>query len=202
MVTNKLLLSVGKVKALGLSMVTSSTLRRAYKVAPIDAVQVEYSPWSLEIEDESGTDLLQACRELGVTVVAYSPLGRGFLTGRYKSHADFEASDFRRTVPRYSEENFPKNLEIVDKFQEMAKAKGCTASQLVLAWVLAQGDDFIPIPGTKSIKYVEENVGALSVKVTPEDDREIRRLVKKTVGSRASQVMMALDMLGDTPELS
>ncbi|KAI2611133.1 Aldo/keto reductase-like protein [Hypoxylon fragiforme] len=171
----------GKIKYLGLSECTSSTLRRAYAIHPITAVQVEYSPWTLDIEDEVGTNLLATCRELGVAVVAYSPLGRGFLTGRFKSLDDFEPTDMRRGYPRYSPENFPKNVELVKKFEDAAKAKGYTSSQLVLAWILAQGDDFFPIPGTKSIKYLEENLGGLDVTISPAEDAQIRDLIK-TIG--------------------
>ncbi|KAI1106341.1 Aldo/keto reductase-like protein [Jackrogersella minutella] len=167
----------GKIKYIGLSECTSNTLRRAYAVHPITAVEVEYSPWSLDIESEQGTNLLETCRELGVAVVAYSPLGRGILTGRYKSRDDFEEGDYRRLVPRYSEENFPKNLEMVAKFETFAKQKGRAPSQLVLAWILAQGDDFFPIPGTRSIKYLEENLGALDLTISAEEDKQIRDLI-------------------------
>ncbi|KAI0901040.1 Aldo/keto reductase-like protein [Annulohypoxylon nitens] len=167
----------GKIKYLGLSECSSNTLRRAYAVHPITAVEIEYSPWTLDIENEQGTNLLATCRELGVAVVPYSPLGRGFLTGRYKSPDDFEPTDYRRLVPRYSPENFPKNLELVQKFEAFAKAKGHTASQLVLAWIMAQGDDFFPIPGTKSAKYLEENLGALNVTVSAEENKQVRDLI-------------------------
>jgi aryl-alcohol dehydrogenase-like predicted oxidoreductase len=135
----------GKIGAIGLSEISARTLRRAYKVHPIDAIQVEYSPFSMEIEDPK-IDLLRTCRELGVTVVAYSPLGRGFLTGQIKSPDDFEEGDFRKHAPRYSKENFPKNLELVSNLEAYASKKGCTSGQLALAWLLAQGDDVIPIP--------------------------------------------------------
>ena len=135
----------GKIGAIGLSEISARTLRRAYKVHPIDAIQVEYSPFSMEIEDPK-IDLLRTCRELGVTVVAYSPLGRGFLTGQIKSPDDFEDGDFRKHAPRYSKENFPKNLELVSNLEKYAAKKGCTSGQLALAWLLAQGDDIIPIP--------------------------------------------------------
>ena len=135
----------GKIGAIGLSEISARTLRRAYKVHPIDVIQVEYSPFSMEIEDPK-VDLLRTCRELGVTVVAYSPLGRGFLTGQIKSPEDFEEGDFRKHAPRYSKENFPKNLELVSNLEKYAAKKGCTTGQLALAWLLAQGDDIIPIP--------------------------------------------------------
>jgi aryl-alcohol dehydrogenase-like predicted oxidoreductase len=135
----------GKIGAIGLSEISAATLRRAYKVHPIDALQIEYSPFSLEIESPE-IDVLKTCRELGVTVVAYSPLGRGFLTGQIKSPDDFEDTDFRKHAPRYSKENFPKNLKLVDALGALAKKKGCTSGQLALAWLLQQGDDIIPIP--------------------------------------------------------
>lgn len=135
----------GKIKYLGLSEISADTLRRAYEVHPIDAVQVEYSPFSLEIEDPQ-VGLLKACRELGVAVIAYSPLGRGLLTGAVRSPDDFGETDFRKFIPRYSEENFPKNLELVDTLAAIAARKKCTPGQLTLAWLMAQGDDIIPIP--------------------------------------------------------
>jgi len=167
----------GKIDYLGLSEVSSESLRRAYKVHPIAAVQMEYSPFSLDIESEQ-TNLLKTCRELGVAVVAYSPLGRGFLTGQYRSPDDFEEGDFRRFSPRFSPENFPKNLKVVDKISELAKRKGVTAGQLTLAWLLAQGEDIIPIPGTKKIKYLEENLGALKFTLTEQENKAIRDVVE------------------------
>ncbi|KAK3934692.1 NADP-dependent oxidoreductase domain-containing protein [Diplogelasinospora grovesii] len=169
----------GKIKAIGMSECSSASVRRAYKIAPVDAVQVEYNPWQLDIENETGTNLLATCRELGITVFAYSPLGRGFLTGQIRSLADFEPEDFRRMIPRFSEENFPKNLQLVDKFQSMAAKKGCTSSQLALAWLMAQGEDIIPIPGTKKIKYLEENISALKIVLTSEEEGEIRAEIEK-----------------------
>lgn len=135
----------GKIKYLGLSEVSAETLRRAHAVHPITCVQMEYSPFAMDIENPQ-IALLKTCRELGVATVAYSPLGRGFLTGAYKSRADFEEGDFRKHAPRYSDENFPKNLELVKHLQELAKKKGCTSGQLSLSWLLAQGDDIFPIP--------------------------------------------------------
>lgn len=169
----------GKIKAIGISECASSSVRRAYAVAPVDAVQVEYNPFSLDIETNSGTNLLSTCRELGITVFAYSPLGRGFLTGQIKSTDDFEQNDFRRMLPRFSPENFPKNLVLVDRFKALADKKGCTPSQLALAWLSAQGDDVIPIPGTKKLKYLEENLGSLKVKLSREEIQEIRQQVEK-----------------------
>ncbi|KAM0433278.1 hypothetical protein ACHAPT_004154 [Fusarium lateritium] len=173
----KKLVEEGKVKYLGLSEVSSTTLRRANAVHPISAVQVEYNPWTLDIEGPSGTHLLQTCEELDVSVFAYSPLGRGILTGSYRSVDDFEEGDVRRTMTRFQGENFRKNLVIVDKFNELAKKKGHTSSQLVLAWLLEQSPRVFVIPGTKRIKYLEENVGASRVTVSKGDEQELRRLV-------------------------
>ncbi|KAH8879822.1 Aldo/keto reductase-like protein [Thozetella sp. PMI_491] len=168
----------GKIKAVGLSEISSQSLRRAHKIVPIDAVQMEYSPWHLEIENEAGTDLLKTCRELGVTTFAYSPLSRGFLTGKVKSPDDFEPNDVRNNMPRFSKENFYKNMVLVDKIAELANKKGCTPSQLTLAWELAQGDDIVPIPGTKKIEYLEENLGAFDVTISPEENKEIRAVIE------------------------
>ncbi|KAI4109019.1 MAG: hypothetical protein L6R37_000737 [Teloschistes peruensis] len=168
----------GKIKYIGLSEVSSATLRRAHAVHPITAVQIEYSPFAMDIEDPQ-IALLKTCRELGVATIAYSPLGRGFLTGAIKSPADFEEGDFRTYSPRFSEQNFPKNLELVTHFQEIAKKKGCTAGQLSLAWLLAQGEDIFPIPGTKKTKYLEENLGALDVKLSNAEVKEIREAIEK-----------------------
>lgn len=164
----------GKVKYLGLSEVSADTLRRACKVAHIDAVQMEYSPFSMEIETQG---LLQACRELGVAVVAYSPLGRGFLTGSLRSPKDFEKGDFRTYAPRFSEENFHKNLELVDTLKAIADKKGCTTGQLTLAFLMNTGDDIFPIPGTTRVKNFDENMGSIKVKLTPEEDKEIRHAI-------------------------
>ncbi|KAI4259996.1 MAG: hypothetical protein LQ352_000492 [Teloschistes flavicans] len=168
----------GKIKYIGLSEVSSATLRRAHAVHPITAVQVEYSPFAMDVEDPQ-IALLKTCRELGVATVAYSPLGRGFLTGAIRSPADFEEGDFRTYVPRYSEQNFPKNLELVTHLQEIAKKKGCTPGQLSLAWLLAQGDDIFPIPGTKKIKYLEENLSAVEIRLSNAELREIRDAIEK-----------------------
>lgn len=156
----------GKIKYFGISECSSTSLRRAYAIHPIHAVQVEYNPWDLDIEGEEGTNLLSTCRELGVSTFAYAPLGRGIMTGRFKSLDDFEPDDSRRNWPRFSSENFPKNLELVEKFKAIADKKGCTPGQLALAWLMAQGEDIIPIPGTKHINYLEENLGALKVRLS------------------------------------
>ncbi|KAL8691407.1 MAG: hypothetical protein Q9218_003360 [Villophora microphyllina] len=168
----------GKIKYIGLSEVSSDTLRRAYAVHPITAVQIEYSPFAMDIENPQ-IALLKTCRELGVATVAYSPLGRGFLTGAFKSPADFEEGDFRKYAPRFSEQNFPKNLELVTHLQEIAKKKGCTSGQLSLAWLLAQGEDIFPIPGTKKIKYLEENLDAVSIKLSDAEIKEVREAIEK-----------------------
>lgn len=191
----------GKIKYLGLSEISSDTLRRAEKVHHIDAVQIEYSPFTMDIEDPA-IGLLSTCRELGVAVIAYSPLGRGMLTGTIKSRADFEENDFRKQAPRFSEENFPKNLQLVDKLANVAKKKGVTTGQLTLAWLMRQGDDIIPIPGTKKIKYLEENVGALDVKLSDEEDKEIRQAVQGAeVHGLRYPAAMAATLFADTPPL-
>jgi aryl-alcohol dehydrogenase-like predicted oxidoreductase len=159
----------GKVRHLGLSEASAATLRRANAVHPITALQSEYSLWTRDPED----DILATCRELGVGFVAYSPLGRGFLTGRFRTPEDLPADDYRRNSPRFQGENFAKNLELVQQVEQMARDKGCTASQLALAWVLAQGDDVVPIPGTKKLHYLEENVGAIGVSLTGGDLKRI-----------------------------
>ncbi len=156
------LVKAGKVKHLGLSEAAPATIRRAAKIHPIAALQTEYSLWSREPEDE----ILPTTRELGVAFVAYSPLGRGFLTGAFQKLEDLAPDDFRRNAPRFQPENFQKNLDLVEKVQSLAAAKGCTPSQLALAWVLAQGEDIIPIPGTKRMKYLEENLAAIDVQLT------------------------------------
>jgi aryl-alcohol dehydrogenase-like predicted oxidoreductase len=173
------LVKEGVVRAIGLSEVSVETLRRAHAVHPITAVQTEYSLWSRDAED----DILAVCKELGVAFVAYSPLGRGFLTGQIKKFEDLEATDYRRMSPRFQGENFNKNLELVKKIEAMANRKGCTASQLALAWVLAQGDHVFAIPGTKRIQYLEENAGALKVTLTKAELAEIDSIAPKGVAS-------------------
>ena len=191
----------GKVKYLGLSECSSESLRRASKVHHISAVQIEYSPFTMEIEDPR-IALLQTCRELGVAVVAYSPLGRGMLTGQYRSRLDFEEGDWRRSAPRFSDKNFPKNLELVDKLKVMADRKRVTTGQLTLAWLMAQGPDIFPIPGTKRLKYLEENLGSLNVNLTEEEDHDIRRAIEaaETQGNRYPANMMSFNF-ADTPPL-
>ncbi|MBS1597150.1 MAG: aldo/keto reductase [Bacteroidetes bacterium] len=163
------LVKEGKVRGIGLSEVSASTLRKAHAVFPITALQTEYSLWTRDPENE----IIDTCKELGIAFVAYSPLGRGFLTGQIKKFEDLAADDYRRFSPRFQGENFQKNLDLVDKLENLANGKNCTASQLALAWVLAQGDHIFPIPGTKRIKYLEENIEALKVKLTDKELKEI-----------------------------
>jgi aryl-alcohol dehydrogenase-like predicted oxidoreductase len=162
------------------SAVSSATLRRAFKIAPVTAVQVEYSPFVLDIESPAGTDLLATCRELGVTVVAAMPLGRGLLTSTFaRGEAVGDSKDNRpRVMPRFMDANRDKNVKLVSQFKALADKKGCTTSQLAIAWLLKQGDDILPIPGTKKLKYLEENWGALDVHLTDEDEAEIRQFVE------------------------
>jgi aryl-alcohol dehydrogenase-like predicted oxidoreductase len=163
------LVQEGKIRHIGLSEASPQTLRRAAKVHPITALQTEYSLWSREPEDE----ILDTCRELGVGFVAYSPLGRGFLTGQFSRFEDFPEDDYRRFSPRFQGENFQKNLDLVRRVEDIAKEKRCTPAQLALAWVLAQDKNIVPIPGTKRRKYLEDNVTAIDVKLTAEDLRRI-----------------------------
>jgi aryl-alcohol dehydrogenase-like predicted oxidoreductase len=173
------LVKAGKVKFLGLSEAAPATIRRAHAVHPISALQTEYSLWSRDPEDE----ILPTIRELGIGFVPYSPLGRGFLTGQFKSFDDLPADDWRRSQPRFQGANFDKNLELVKLIEQMARQKGCTPAQLALAWLLHQGEDIVPIPGTKRVKYLEENVGALNVKLSAEDLRRIDAIAPKGVAA-------------------
>ncbi|WP_141328391.1 aldo/keto reductase [Myxococcus sp. AB025B] len=179
----------GKVRHLGLSEVDADTLRRASKVHPITALQSEYSLWSREPED----GVLRACRELGIGFVPYSPLGRGFLTGQLKRFEDLAADDYRRNSPRFQGENFTRNLELVTKVEALAKQKGCSPAQLALAWVLAQGQDLVPIPGTKRRKYLDENLGALAVKLSEKDLKDIDAVAPPgvAVGARYPTTMQS-----------
>lgn len=179
----------GKVRHLGLSEAAPATLRRAAKVHPITALQTEYSLWTRDPEDE----LLATCRELGVGFVAYSPLGRGFLTGRFRKLEDLPEDDYRRHSPRFQGENFAKNLELVKQVEEMAKEKGCTASQLALAWVMAQGEDIVPIPGTKKMRYLEENIAATKVGLSRADLTRLDEVIPHgaAAGMRYPEATMA-----------
>ena len=174
------LVTAGKVRHLGLSEAAADTVRRAAKVHPIAALQTEYSLWSRDVE----ADVLPTCRELGIGFVAYSPLGRGFLTGQFKSPDDFAADDYRRHAPRFQGDNFRRNLDLVGHVQQLATAKGCTASQLALAWVLARGDDVVPIPGTKRTRYLDDNLGAVRVRLTPADVADLDAVLPAAAGDR------------------
>jgi aryl-alcohol dehydrogenase-like predicted oxidoreductase len=184
------LVRAGKVRFLGLSEAGAETIRRAHAVHPITAVQSEYSLWTRDPEDE----VLDVCRELGIGFVPYSPLGRGFLTGQIKTPEDLPADDYRRTTPRFQGENFQRNLDLVTRVSEIAREKHCTPAQLALAWVLAQGNDIVPIPGTKRRKYLQENIGALDVDLTGEDLERIEKVAPKDAfaGSRYPEAMMKL----------
>ena len=184
------LVKAGKVRHIGLSEASANTLRRAVKVHPIAALQTEYSLWTRDPEEE----ILATCRELGIGFVAYSPLGRGFLTGQLKKFEDLEADDYRRFSPRFQGENFQKNLDLVNEVEEIAREKNCKPSQLALAWVLAQGDDIVPIPGTKRRKYVEENAAAVDVRLTEEDLRRLNQIFPSgaAAGLRYPEQMMSL----------
>ena len=184
------LVEAGKARFLGLSEASASTLRRAYAVHPISALQSELSLWSRDIEDE----IIPACRELGIGVVAYSPLGRGFLSGAIKSLDNLAEDDWRRHMPRFQGENFAKNLELVERIEQMAAGKGCTPAQLALAWVLAQGTDVVPIPGTRSRSRLEENAGAVKVALTEAELAEIDEVIPRdmAVGTRYPEQAMSM----------
>ena len=182
------LVKEGKVRYLGLSEASVASLRRAAKVHPIAALQTEYSLWTRDPED----GILETCRELGIGFVAYSPLGRGFLTGQFKRVEDVPADDYRRSSPRFQGDNFQKNLNLVYRVEEIAKAKNCKPAQLALAWVLAQGDDLVPIPGTKRRRYLEENLAALEVKLNADDLRRLTEVFPHGAvsGQRYTEQMM------------
>lgn len=173
------LVTAGKVKHLGLSEAAPATIRRAAAVHPIAALQSEYSLWERTPEEE----ILPTVRELGIGFVPYSPLGRGFLTGRFRHFDDLPADDYRRTQPRFQGANFQKNLDLVTLLEQMAAEKRCTPSQLALAWLLHQGDDIVPIPGTKRVRYLEENVATIDVSLTPQDLRRIEAIAPKGVAA-------------------
>ena len=182
------LVQEGKVRYLGLSEASPATIRRAHAVHPITALQTEYSLWSREPEDE----IIETVRELGISFVAYSPLGRGFLTGEIKRYEDFADDDYRRLSPRFQGENFGRNLELVGRVKKIAEEKGCTPAQLALAWVLAQGRDVIPIPGTKRRSYLEQNAAAMDLTLTQKDLRRIEAVAPRGAakGSRYPEEMM------------
>src|SRR3954469_11759409 len=178
----------GKVRFIGLSEASPATIRRAHRVHPITALQTEYSLWSRDVEDE----ILPTVRELGIGFVAYSPLGRGFLTGRFRTIDDLPADDYRRSSPRFQGENFQKNLDLVRHIESVARQKQCTPSQLALAWLLARGNDIVPIPGTKRREYLQENAGAVAVAITPRDLARIDEVAPKgaAVGNRYADASM------------
>lgn len=182
------LVEQGKVRYLGLSEAGAKTVRRAHATHPIAALQNEYSLWTRDPEDE----ILGVCRELGIGLVAYSPLGRGFLTGQIRRFEDFAPDDYRRNSPRFQGENFRKNLDLVERIKEIAREKNCTPGQLALAWVLAQGEDIVPIPGTKRRKYLEENLGAADVALTAVDLARIEEAMPRGAvsGARYPEALM------------
>ncbi|EIM91237.1 Aldo/keto reductase [Stereum hirsutum FP-91666 SS1] len=168
----------GKVKYLGVSEASAAALRRAHSVHPISAYQVEYSPFALDVEDPK-IGIMQTCKELNITLVAYSPLARGVLTGQYKSPKDFPEGDTRPFMPRFSEENFPNILQLVEDIDNVGKKHNATAAQVTLAWLMAQGENVIPIPGTRNVKRLDENLGAATVKLTPEEVATLRKAAEK-----------------------
>jgi aryl-alcohol dehydrogenase-like predicted oxidoreductase len=182
------LVKEGKVKAIGLSEVNVDTLKKAHNIFPLTALQTEYSLWSRDPEDE----IIPACEELGIAFVAYSPLGRGFLTGQIKKFEDFDQDDFRRYSPRFMGESFEKNLELVRKIESIAEEKHCTPAQLALAWVMAQSENIFPIPGTKKVKYVEENVKAINIELSPDELQQIENIFPKNIalGTRYTEASM------------
>jgi aryl-alcohol dehydrogenase-like predicted oxidoreductase len=184
------LVEEGKVRFLGLSEAAEQTIRRAYSVHPITALQTEYSLWTRDPEE----GILQTCRELGIAFVAYSPLGRGFLTGSFRRREDLAPDDFRRTAPRFLEENFQRNLNLVERVREIAAHKECTPAQLALAWLLARGEDIIPIPGTKRRSYLEEDLGALELQMTAPDLQRIEDLIPAgaAAGQRYPEALLKL----------
>ncbi len=185
------LVEAGKVRYLGLSEAAASTLRRAFLIHPISVLQSELSLWSRDIEDE----VIPACRELGIGVVAYSPLGRGFLSGAIKSIDDLAEDDWRRNMPRFQGENFAKNLELVERVEQIAAAKGCTSAQLALAWVLAQGPHVVPIPGTRSRDRLEQNAGAVEIELTDDELAEIDEVIPRDMVAGTRYPEQAMSML-------
>lgn len=183
------LVKQGKIRYIGLSEASAETIRRAHSVHPITALQSEYSLWNRDPEDK----ILPTVRELGIGFVPYSPMGRGFLSGQITNPDDFAADDFRRMLPQFQGDNFAKNLQVVDRVKEIAAEKGTTPGQLALAWLLAQGDDIVPIPGTKRRTYLEENVGATAINLTAEDLQRIEAVAPKGIvaGDRYSASLMS-----------
>jgi len=185
------LVRTGKVRWLGLSEASAETIRRAHAVHPVTALQTEYSLWSREPED----NILRTVRELGIAFVAYSPLGRGFLTGEIKREQDLAADDWRRTNPRFQGENFQRNLDLVRHVETIAREKGCAPAQLALAWVLSQGEDIVPIPGTKRRKYLEQNAAAAAIRLSPEDLQRLDRAAPRGAASGARYPESMMDLL-------
>ncbi|MCG8456938.1 MAG: aldo/keto reductase, partial [Holophagales bacterium] len=181
------LVEAGKVRHIGLSEAAPETLRRAAAVHPIAALQTEYSLWSRDVEAE----ILPACRELGIGLVAYSPLGRGFLTGRFRSPEDLPEDDWRRTNPRFQGESFGSNLRLVDRAQEMASAKGCTPAQVALAWLLARGADVVPIPGTRKVERLDENAAAVELELDEAELQSLADSMPPVLGERYAEAAMA-----------
>jgi len=182
------LVQAGKVRCLGLSEAGPKTLRRAMAVHRITALQTEYSLWSRDLE----ATVLPTCRELGIGLVAYSPLGRGILTGAFRTADDLAADDWRRNNPRFQGENFAKNLELADRIRALAEARGCTPAQLALAWILAQGRDVVPIPGTRKVTRLEENAAAAEIELTTEELTELDDTLPAAAGTRYPEPAMAL----------
>ncbi|KAJ5543132.1 Aldo/keto reductase [Penicillium sp. DV-2018c] len=191
----------GKIKYLGLSECSAATIRRAHAVHPISAFQVEYSPFTLDIEYDT-TDILKTCRELGIAVIAYSPIGRGILGGQIQSVKDFPENDLRRYMPKFADEHFPKILQLVQGLKDIAKNHGSTPGQVAIAWLLAQGPDIIPIPGTKSTERLDENMGSVKLQLSQKEVSDIRALIRETevTGARYPSSMMG-PILSDTPPL-
>ncbi|KAG8742624.1 hypothetical protein FRC10_001173 [Ceratobasidium sp. 414] len=203
------LVKAGKIRYIGLSVPSPATLRRAHKVHPVAAIQVEASAsfayisiFSLQAPHTLKGHLLETARELGVAVVAYSPLGKGLVTGQIRSHADLPEGDLRKSIPKYQDQNFPKVLSLVEKLKQIGAKHNATAGQVCLAYLLAQGDDIIPIPGTKSVKYLEENLGAVHVSLAPEEIKAIRQAIAETelTGNQYPPKLMEM-LYRDTPEL-
>jgi aryl-alcohol dehydrogenase-like predicted oxidoreductase len=180
------LLAEGKIRHIGLSEAGAETIRRAHAVHPITAVQTEYSLWTRDIE----ADVLPTVNELGIALVAYSPLGRGFLSGRFSSPEELDEGDFRRYGPRFTGENLRQNLKLAERVKELAAEKGCTAGQLALAWVLHRGEHIVPIPGTKRVSYLEENLAAAEIELTPQDVERIAQAVPSAAGERYDEAGM------------
>lgn len=186
------LVKEGKVRFLGLSEASAATLEKASSVHPITALQTEYSLWSRDVEDE----ILPTCRKLGIGFVPYSPLGRGFLTGKFKRFEDIPEDDYRRNSPRFQGDNFQKNLELVKKIEEIAAKKNCTPSQLALAWLMVQGEHIVPIPGTKRRKYLEENIGAVDISLTKQELEEIESIAPKDIAAGLRYAAPQMSSLG------